>query len=397
MDHTIGTTGGSAGGSTGGNTPGSTDEFWMERALALAEASIGLASPNPVVGCVLVHGDTVLGEGFHVYDDKDHAEIVALKQAGEHARGATAYVTLEPCSHHGRTPPCADALIAAGVARVVTAARDPNPQVSGRGLDKLQSAGVSITIGVKEAAARRLNEAFAKFIRTNRPFVTLKAGLTLDGRIAPPPTQNHVPSGSTHWITGDIARAEVQTLRHGADAILTGIGTIVNDDPKLTDRSGKQRRRPLLRVVLDSSLGLSLDSQIVRTANQDVLVFHTKPSRERSEVLRERGVRVERIAAEPVTGRVSIRAAIERLAQMEIVSVILEGGSQINAGALAAQIVDKLFLFYAPAIYGDAAVPVVRSLEPNTYASTRLGNYRLYELGEDFAVEGYLNNPWESA
>jgi diaminohydroxyphosphoribosylaminopyrimidine deaminase/5-amino-6-(5-phosphoribosylamino)uracil reductase len=378
-------------------TESNSDEVWMERALALAEASIGLASPNPVTGCVLVKDGSVIGEGFHSYADKNHAEIVALKQAGAEARGSTAYVTLEPCSHHGRTPPCADALIKAGVARVVTAARDPNPQVSGRGLDRLQAAGVSLTIGVKEAAARRLNEAFAKFIRTHRPFVTLKAGMTLDGRIAPPPTKDHIPSGSTHWITGDRSREVVQELRHAADAILTGIGTILNDDPLLTDRSGRQRRRPFLRVVLDSTLRLSVESQLVRTASQDVLVFHTQPSARQAKALEERGVRVERLEPDPITGRVPMRAVMERLADMEMLSVMLEGGPQINASALAAQIVDKLYLFYAPAIYGDAAVPVVRSLEPNTYFATRLGSYQLHELGEDFAVEGYIHNPWESA
>jgi diaminohydroxyphosphoribosylaminopyrimidine deaminase/5-amino-6-(5-phosphoribosylamino)uracil reductase len=378
-------------------TESNSDEVWMERALALAEASVGLASPNPATGCVLVKNGVVVGEGFHSYADKDHAEIVALKQAGPEARGATAYVTLEPCSHHGRTPPCADALIKAGVARVVTAVRDPNPQVSGRGLDRLQAAGVSLTIGVKEAAARRINEAFAKFIRTHRPFATMKAGMTLDGRIAPPRTKDHIPSGSTHWITGDRSREVVQELRHAADAILTGIGTILNDDPLLTDRSGRQRRRPFLRVVLDSSLRLSVDSQLVRTASQDVLVFHSQPATGRAKALEERGVRVERLEPDPLTGRVPMRAVMERLAEMEMVSVMLEGGSQINASALAAQIVDKLFLFYAPAIYGDAAVPVVRSLEPNTYFATRLGSYQLHELGEDFAVEGYIHNPWESA
>lgn len=378
-------------------TASNPDELWMERALSLAEEGVGLSSPNPAIGCVLVKNNAVVGEGFHIYDNKDHAEIVALKQAGEQARGATAYVTLEPCSHHGRTGPCADALIEAGVGRVVTAVRDPNPKVSGRGLDKLQAAGVSLTIGVKEAAARRINEAFAKFIRTRRPFVTMKAGLTLDGRIAPPRMKNHVPSGSTHWITGDRSREVVQELRHGADAILTGIGTIQNDDPLLTDRSGRPRRRPFLRVVLDSSLQLSLDSQLVRTANQDVLVFHTKPARERAKALEERGVLVERLEPDAANGKVPMRAVIERLGEMEMISVILEGGSQINASALGAQIVDKLFLFYAPVLYGDAASPVVRSLDTNTYFSTRLGNYRLHELGEDFAVEGYLHNPWEAA
>ncbi|MGC1784210.1 MAG: bifunctional diaminohydroxyphosphoribosylaminopyrimidine deaminase/5-amino-6-(5-phosphoribosylamino)uracil reductase RibD [Acidobacteriaceae bacterium] len=378
-------------------TASSPDEVWMERALALAETSVGLSSPNPAIGCVLVKDNVVIGEGFHVYDDKDHAEIVALKQAGKRAEGATAYVTLEPCSHHGRTGPCADALIAAGIARVVTAVRDPNPQVSGRGLDRLQAAGVSLTIGVKEAAARRINEAFAKFIRTRRPFVTMKAGITLDGRIAPPRTKDHVPSGSTHWITGDRSREVVQELRHGADAILTGIGTILNDDPLLTDRSGRPRRRPFLRVVLDSSLRLPVDSRLVRTANQDVLVFHTRPAAKRAKELEERGVTVERLDPEAGTGRVPLRAVMERLAQMEMIGVILEGGSQINASALAAKIIDKLFLFYAPVIYGDAAIPVVRSLEANAYFATRLDSYRLHELGEDFAVEGYINNPWESA
>ena len=378
-------------------TESNSDEVWMERALALAEASVGLASPNPATGCVLVKDGVVVGEGFHAYADKDHAEIVALKQAGAEARGATAYVTMEPCSHHGRTPPCADALIKAGVVRVVAAVRDPNPQVSGRGLDRLQAAGVSLTIGVKEAAARRLNEAFAKFIRTHRPFVTMKAGMTLDGRIAPPPSKDHIPSGSTHWITGDRSREKVQDLRHAADAILTGIGTVLSDDPLLTDRSGRQRRRPFLRVVLDSSLRLSIDSQLVRTASQDVLVFHTQPSARRVKALEERGVRVERLAPDPLTGRVPMRAVMERLAEMEMVSVLLEGGPQINASALAAQAIDKLFLFYAPVIYGNAAIPVVRSLEPNTYFSTRLGSYRLHEMGEDFAVEGYIHNPWETA
>lgn len=373
------------------------DEVWMERALDLARSSIGLSSPNPAIGCVLVKDGAVVGEGFHVYDDRDHAEIVALKQAGKQARGATAYITLEPCSHHGRTGPCADALIAAGIARVVTAARDPNPQVSGRGLDRLQAAGVSLTIGVKEAAARRINEAFAKFIRTRRPFVTLKAGITLDGRIAPPRTKDHVPSGSTHWITGDRSREMVQELRHGADAILTGIDTILNDDPLLTDRSGRPRRRPFLRVVLDSNLRISTESQLVRTANQDVLVFHSHISPQRARELEERGVRVERLPTEAGTGRVSLTAAMDRLAAMEMIGIMLEGGSQINASALAAKVVDKLFLFYAPVVYGDAAIPMVRSLDASAYFSTRLESYRLHELGEDFAVEGYINNPWGTA
>lgn len=371
-----------------------SDEHWMERALDLAKSSVGLASPNPVVGCVLVRDNTVVGEGFHVYDEIDHAEIVALKQAGKQARGATAYVTLEPCSHQGRTGPCADALIAAGVQRVVVAVQDPNPQVSGKGMEKLQAAGVSITLGVHETEAKLLNAAFARFIRSQRPFVTLKAGLTLDGRIGPPPSAAHL-SGSVHWITSDVSRAAVQQMRHSADAIMTGIGTIMTDDPLMTDRSGRSRRRPLLRVVLDSALRLRPDSQLVQTSNNDVLVFCTRLARERVRALETLGVRVERLAPDATTGHISMQAVLARLAALDITHVLLEAGAELNATALSAGIVDKLYLFYAPAIYGDTAVPLVRSREPAGFQTVRLSNYRLHSMGEDFAVEADIQNPWQ--
>jgi len=371
-----------------------SDEHWMERALDLAKSSVGLASPNPVVGCVLVRENTVVGEGFHVYDEIDHAEIVALKQAGKQARGATAYVTLEPCSHQGRTGPCADALIAAGVQRVVVAVQDPNPQVSGKGMEKLQAAGVSITLGVHETEAKLLNAAFARFIRSQRPFVTLKAGLTLDGRIGPPTSVAHL-SGSVHWITSDASRAAVQQMRHTADAIMTGIGTIMTDDPLMTDRSGRSRRRPLLRVVLDSELRLRPDSQLVQTSNNDVLVFCTRLARDRVRALETLGVRVERLAPDATTGHISMQAVLARLAALDITHVLLEAGAELNATALSAGIVDKLYLFYAPAIYGDTAVPLVRSREPAGFQTVRLSNYRLHPMGEDFAVEADIQNPWQ--
>lgn len=370
------------------------DEQWMERALALAENSVGLASPNPVVGCVLVRESSVVGEGFHSYDEKDHAEIVALRQAGEQARGATAYVTLEPCSHHGRTGPCADALIAAGVQRVVAAVQDPNPAVSGHGFQRLQDAGISLTLGICETKAKLLNEAFARFIRSKRPFVTLKAGLTLDGRIGPPPAAHH-PSGSVHWITSDVSRAAVQQMRHSADAVLTGIGTVMSDDPLLTDRSGRVRRRPLLRVVLDSALRMRPDCQLVRTINSDVLVFCTRLIGDRVRSLEALGVRVEKLAPDSATGRISLAAVLARLTELEMTHVLLEAGSSLNAAALGAGIVDKLFLFYAPAIYGDTAVPLVRAHDPNGFHSVRLDNYQLHPMGEDFAVESYIQNPWQ--
>src|SRR6202453_1995598 len=210
------------------------DQQWMERALQQAERSVGLASPNPAVGCVLVRGDDLVGEGFHEFDRRDHAEVVALKQAGPLAQGATAYVTLEPCSHQGRTGPCADALIAAGISRVVMATADPNPQVHGKGIAKLRAAGVEVSTGVLEEPARRLNDGFAKFITAFLPFVTMKVAATLDGRIAP---ADRAVRGH-FWISGEEARTEVQRMRHAADALIVGVGTIIADDPLLTDRSG---------------------------------------------------------------------------------------------------------------------------------------------------------------
>src|ERR1700733_3552730 len=257
------------------------DEAFMRQALKLAADTTGLASPTPQVGCILVSNGEVIGEGAHIYDNRDHAEIAALKQAaarGLSPRGATAYVTLEPCSHHGRTPPCADSLIAAGIPRCVIATKDPNPQVSGQGIEKLRAAGIEVTLGVLQQQARDLNDAFAHYIRTRTPFVTLKAALSSDGKLAPPPASRF--PNQPHWLTGPAARHEVQLLRHASDAVLTGIGTVLADNPLLTDRSGMQdparsglfgpnalpRRRPLLRVILDTHLRIPQDSQLVRSA-----------------------------------------------------------------------------------------------------------------------------------
>src|SRR6266849_6652755 len=242
----------------------------MQHALTLARKGIGLASPNPHVGCVIVRDGEIVGEGFHQYEWRDHAEIVALKTAGEKARGATLYVNLEPCNHTGRTGPCTEAVVAAGVRRVVAAMQDPNPATSGRGFERLRAAGVEIVSGVLEEEARGLNEAFACWIRTKKPFVTLKSALTLDGQLALPKSKK---PGRSHWITSEESRAEVQRMRHASDALLTGIGTVLADDPLLTDRSGLPRRKRLLRVVLDSKLRISPKSRIVKTADYDLLIF----------------------------------------------------------------------------------------------------------------------------
>ena len=311
------------------------------------------ASPNPAVGCVLVRGEDVVGEGFHEYDRRDHAEVVALKQAGPLAQGATAYVTLEPCSHQGRTGPCADALIAAGVARVVVATADPNPQVHGKGIARLRAAGVEVSTGVLEEPARRLNDGFAKFITTFLPFVTMKVAATLDGRIAPAQRE----ARGHFWISGSEARAEVHRMRHAADALIVGVGTILADDPLLTDRSDLPRRRPLLRIVLDSTLRTPLDSQLVKTAYQDVLIFFSHAEVAAQKALEARGVRLQQIAHRGP--RVPLQDALVRLAEMQITNVLLEGGAEVYTSALNQGLVDKLMLFYAPRFLGQAAVPML--------------------------------------
>jgi diaminohydroxyphosphoribosylaminopyrimidine deaminase/5-amino-6-(5-phosphoribosylamino)uracil reductase len=270
------------------------DIRFMQRALELALKGVGLASPNPTVGCVIVHNGQIVGEGFHQYDRRDHAEIVALKMAGEKARGSTAYVTLEPCSITGRTGPCTTALLQAGVSHVVAATKDPNPKVAGRGLEALSTAGVSVETGVHEADAQRLNHGFACWIRTARPFTTLKAALTLDGQLT---LKNKGASKKRHWITSEESRAEVQRLRHGADALLTGIGTILADDPLLTDRSGLPRRRHLLRVILDSDLRIAPKSRIVKSTDKDLLVFTAAPVKSsRARKLQDAGVEIVRVS-----------------------------------------------------------------------------------------------------
>jgi diaminohydroxyphosphoribosylaminopyrimidine deaminase/5-amino-6-(5-phosphoribosylamino)uracil reductase len=360
------------------------DDKWMELALGQAEQSVGLASPNPAVGCVLVRGDSVVGEGFHEFERRDHAEIVALKQAGPQARGATAYVTLEPCSHHGRTGPCADALLAAGVARVVVATEDPNPLVRGTGIARLRAGGVEVRLGVLQEPARGLNDGFARYITTSLPFVTMKVAATLDGRIAPAQRSGSGP----YWITGQPARSEVHRLRHAADAILAGVGTILADDPLLTDRSQRPRRRPLLRVVLDSTLRTPLDSQLVKTAQEDVLIFFSHADPAAQQALAARGVRLQQIEHEST--HIPLRQVLERLGEMQITSLILEGGAEVHTTALKQGLVDKLMLFYAPKFLGQTAVPMVGSSE----GLPPIREYALKRFGEDFAFEAYLRNPW---
>lgn len=367
-------------------------EQWMDRALELARRGEGQASPNPMVGAVLVQGAQVIGEGFHTYAGRRHAEILALEAAGPAARGASLYVNLEPCCHTGRTGPCTDAILAAGVGRVVVAVLDPNPAVAGRGIEKLRAAGVEVEVGARQAEARRLNEAFGCWISTRRPMVTLKSALTLDGQIAWP---NGPRRGKQRWITSEASRDQVQQMRHAADAVLTGIGTVLNDDPQLTDRTERPRRRKLLRVVVDSRLRLPLNSRLARSAEGDVVVFTTASLESpRARALRRAGVEVGRVGGR--SGRPDLRAVVEQLGQREILSVLLEAGARLNWAALEAGIVDKMFLFYAPRIAGADHVPLARGLISKHARARRalpeLGNLTLHRFGPDFAVEGYLRN-----
>ena len=365
----------------------------MEHALALARKGAGLASPNPMVGCVVVREGQIVGEGFHQYEGRDHAEIVALKLAGEKARGATLYVNLEPCNHTGRTGPCTEAIIKAGVTRVVGAIKDPNPLNSGRGFEHLRAADIEVFTGIGEEEARRLNEAFACWIRTKRPFVTLKSALTLDGQLALPGDHKKFhkkprEQKRSNWITSEESRAEVHRMRHAADALLTGIGTIHTDDPLLTDRSGLPRRRRLLRVILDWGVKLSRHSRIVKTSDDDLMVFTNRPaSSRRARILMEEGVEI--VYANSRNGRIDLESVLAELGRREILSVLLEAGPTLNGAALESGIVHKLILFYAPKIAGDNRVPF--AIAPK-FVQTRLHNLNVRQFGSDLAVEGYLQD-----
>ena len=366
------------------------DLDWMQRALSLARKGIGLASPNPAVGCVLLDRNGELaGEGWHEYGRLDHAEIAALKSvqnSGKDICGGTAYVTLEPCSHTGRTGPCSEALVRAGLKRVVAATVDPNPLVSGRGLAAVRAAGIETSVGACQAEARRLNEGFACWVQSKRPFVLMKVAMTLDGRIAPPSEARR--EGQPFWITGESARAAVQILRWQADAVLTGIGTVIADDPLLTDRSGLPRRRPLLRVVLDSALRLPFDSQLVASAQNDLLVFTASGDEARVRRLRSRGVRVEILPAE--AGGVPLDKVLLKLGEEGILALLSETGSRLNTALLAASLVDRLQVFLSPQIMGSGAVAAFAGLP----APISLGPMEIERYSNDLGLTSLLRDPW---
>ena len=378
-------------------------ELSLTRALHLAEEAAAFASPNPTVGCVLAKGETLLGEGAHFYDARDHAEIAALKMAaaaGHNVRGATAFVTLEPCSHHGRTGPCAGALIAAGITHCVIATLDPNPLVRGEGIAMLQAAGVAVHLldptSPLAQKARRLNDAFAFSIQHHRPLVRLKAALSLDGKSAPPPHTR--TAQEPFWLTGPAARADVAHLRHGTDALLTGIGTVLADNPHLTDRTGLPRRRSLLRVVFDSNLRIPANSHLVQEAEDDLLIICSEsashaPRQELSSF---------KLEIHPVPGlgtQESLSEVLHVLHHRGLRSVLLEAGPTLNGAFLRAGLVDGVILYYADRELGSHALPFATNypspylLQENLTFTTR----QTFPNGptEDVRITGYLHDPWK--
>jgi diaminohydroxyphosphoribosylaminopyrimidine deaminase / 5-amino-6-(5-phosphoribosylamino)uracil reductase len=377
------------------------DTAFMDRSLDLAARGVALTSPNPMVGAILVRDGKIVGEGCHTYEGVRHAEVIALEAVGtEAARGATLYINLEPCCHTGRTGPCTRALIAAGVTRVVAAMADPHARVAGKGFKQLRAAGIEVSTGLREPEARRLNEAFAKWIVSREPLVTLKSALTLDGQLVLPHAGKRARSApqspKDRWISSPESRAEVQLMRHASDALLTGIGTVLGDDPLLTDRTGFARRRKLLRVIMDSRLRLPLRSRLVRSADRDVLVFtRAREDSPKARALRHAGIEVVRIGGRGT--RPDVRAVIGELGRREILSVLLEAGATLNSAAIAAGIVDKMRVFLAPKVAGFAGKgPGAVPLSNRFHAAQELQNVTIAQFGPDFAIEGYFHDVYRA-
>jgi diaminohydroxyphosphoribosylaminopyrimidine deaminase / 5-amino-6-(5-phosphoribosylamino)uracil reductase len=357
----------------------------MQRALELAAMATGRTNPNPMVGAVIVKDGQIIGEGYHHKAGTPHAEIHALNQAGAHAAGADLYVTLEPCSHFGRTPPCADAVIRSGIMRTVVAAVDPNPQVAGRGIQRLREAGIEVEVGVLEQEAARLNEVFFKYIQTGLPFVALKTAMTLDGKIA-------ACSGDSKWITGEDARKYVHELRNIYDAILVGIGTVLKDDPQLNTRLDGDDKRDPLRIIIDGNLDIPTDSNIVKTAKQQKTLIFCADSADLTKRLQLESLGFKIIDLNCTPELIPLDEVIARLGQMGICSLLVEGGGEINAYLLEHCLIDKVYWFVAPKIIGGRLAPSPiggRGIEHMSDAIA-LTSVELNRFTDDMLITGYI-------
>lgn len=369
------------------------DETFMARALELARLGAGHTSPNPMVGALVVSDGQVVGEGYHRQAGTPHAEVHALNAAGRAAAGATLYVSLEPCDHHGRTPPCTEAILVAGIRRVVVAVRDPNPRVAGRGSARLREAGIEVTEGVLEAEAARLNEAFFHYMTRGRPFLTMKYAMTLDGRIA-------TATGDSRWVSGAGSRAMAHRLRSEHDAVMVGIGTVLRDDPLLTARPPDGNGRDPIRIILDSRLSLPATARVLRAdspAPTWVVATPLAPADRRQvieEAARESPAPLEVITVPAAAGRVDLRALFQELGRRGLTSVLLEGGATVNAAALAAGLVQKIVCFVAPKLFGGgiAAPGPVAGQGVATPAEARyLKRVHVESIGDDAMITGYLD------
>lgn len=361
------------------------DESFMQLALALAQEARGRTAPNPMVGALVVCEGKIVGRGYHRKAGTEHAEVVALREAGERARGATLYVTLEPCCHYGRTPPCTKAILAAGIKRVVVAMVDPNPQVAGKGIQELQEAGVEVTVGVLGEAASRLNEVFIKYMTTGFPFVILKMALTLDGKIA-------TDQGDAFWVSGEESRRWVHQLRDQVAAVMIGVNTLLRDDPLLTTRLDGQRGHDPVRVIVDSRGRTPITARVLGLESESPTIVATTPlaPAERLEQLQRAGAEI--LLCREKSGQVDLRDLFWQLGRREITSVLLEGGARLNASALREGLVDKIHFFLAPKIVGGLAAPgpigdlgIIRMKE-----AIVIKELTVEKIGSDFLFTGYL-------
>lgn len=361
-------------------------ENYIKRALRLAAKGLGKTSPNPMVGAVIVKNGTIVGEGYHKKAGEAHGEINALAAAGCAAKGADLYINLEPCSHFGRTPPCVEAVIKAGIKRVFIAMEDPNPQVAGQGIKRLEESGIEVRVGILEKEARRLNEVFIKYITQGVPFVTLKAATTLDGHIA-------TKTGTSKWITGEKSRHHVHLMRSRADAILVGIRTVKKDDPSLTTRLHRGKGKDPVRIILDEKLEISFKAKALSCESEANVIIATtqSASKDKIEKLVKLGNTV--LVFDGSKGLVPFRALMKKLGDMEISSVIIEGGSLINASALKEDVVDKVAIYYAPKILGgsDSVNVIGGSGIESLSEAIAIKDMTIKKFGEDFLVEGYIN------
>ncbi|MGA1840334.1 MAG: bifunctional diaminohydroxyphosphoribosylaminopyrimidine deaminase/5-amino-6-(5-phosphoribosylamino)uracil reductase RibD [bacterium] len=365
------------------------DQKYIKMALKLAEKGRGRVSPNPLVGALVVKGDHIVGQGYHArYGDK-HAETKALEEAGSEAKGATIYINLEPCCHHGQTPPCVDEIIKAGITKAVISVKDPNPIVNGKSIEILKNKGIEVKLGILEKTASKLNEFFFKYITTGTPFITLKSAMSLDGKVA-------TKTGESKWITSDVSREYVHQLRNQMDATLVGIETILRDNPRLTTRLKNSKGRDPIRVVIDSLLRIPIRMRIFTQESDagNIIITTINAPIDRIKKIESSGAKVLFVKPKG-RNRVDMQAMAEELGKLQITSLLIEGGPGINASAFQEGIVDKVIMFIAPIIIGGKIAPSaiqgdgIAKLEE----AARIRNIRIERLGNDLMVEGYVEKP----